>query len=61
MRGMGTWSRATGSVPVTEPGESLGVLDISDSHYPKLHMPTSEAEVEAVEFSPAGEKEKNIV
>jgi len=34
--GLGTWSRATGSVPITRPGEVLGILDLSDPAHPRL-------------------------
>lgn len=34
--GMGTWSSCDGEVPVTERGERLAVLDLTDSKHPKL-------------------------
>jgi hypothetical protein len=34
--GLGTWSKAAGSVPVTEKDEILGVLDITDRKHPRL-------------------------
>ncbi|KAM7210944.1 hypothetical protein V8F06_013679 [Rhypophila decipiens] len=34
--GTGTWSRGTGSIPVTQPGDLLAVLDISDPAHPRL-------------------------
>ncbi|CAI6253498.1 unnamed protein product [Periconia digitata] len=34
--GLGTWSRTTESVPVTEFGDQIGVLDISDEKHPRL-------------------------
>lgn len=35
--GMGTWRRGTEYVPVTRPGEMLGLLDISNALHPRLH------------------------
>ncbi|KAJ4303483.1 hypothetical protein N0V90_002378 [Kalmusia sp. IMI 367209] len=34
--GLGTWSRSRTGVPVTAPGELLGVLDVTDSDHPVL-------------------------
>lgn len=34
--GTGTWSRGTGPIPVTRPGDLLAVLDIADPTHPKL-------------------------
>lgn len=48
--GLGMWSRATKSVPVTQPGEYLGVLDISNPQHPTLHRPASGDEVGVREF-----------
>ncbi|KAK3315994.1 hypothetical protein B0H66DRAFT_592246 [Apodospora peruviana] len=53
--GLGTWSWATGSVPVTESGEVLGVLDLSNPRHPKLHGPLSPVSVDVIEVS--GHKE----
>lgn len=37
--GQGTWSKADRVIPVTRPGEKLGVLDIEDIVHPKLKAP----------------------
>ncbi|KAL1651891.1 hypothetical protein SLS58_000014 [Diplodia intermedia] len=34
--GMGTWSKCDGDVPVTEKGERLAMLDLTDSKHPRL-------------------------
>ncbi|KAK1753688.1 hypothetical protein QBC47DRAFT_430588 [Echria macrotheca] len=49
--GLGTWSRAIDSVPVTRPGEDLGVLDISDPKHPKLRGPSPNHSVENIPVS----------
>ncbi|KAH7084584.1 hypothetical protein FB567DRAFT_400442, partial [Paraphoma chrysanthemicola] len=33
--GSGTWSRATDAIPVTQPGETLAVLDVTDRKHPR--------------------------
>ncbi|KAK4445305.1 hypothetical protein QBC34DRAFT_307051 [Podospora aff. communis PSN243] len=43
--GIGTWSRTTDAVPVTQPGEDLGVLDISDPRHPRLQRTESRVTV----------------
>ena len=40
--GLGTWSRTDESIPVNEPGDTLGVLDISDRKHPRLTPPSAE-------------------
>jgi hypothetical protein len=40
--GVGTWSNATGSVPVTAPGDALAVLDTSEYRHPRLVAPSIE-------------------
>lgn len=40
--GLGTWSRTDGSIPVTELGDKLGVLDISEKKHPRLMAPPEE-------------------
>jgi hypothetical protein len=35
--GMGNWSNTTDTVPVTDSGERLAVLDLSDIHHPRFH------------------------
>jgi hypothetical protein len=40
--GLGTWSRTDESVPVTELGDTLGVLDVSDRKHPRLVPPSVE-------------------
>jgi hypothetical protein len=37
--GLGTWSHATSSVPITKLGELLGLLDLADPDHPKLRTP----------------------
>ena len=37
--GMGTWSKTEESIPVTERGETLGALDISDLKHARLVRP----------------------
>lgn len=37
--GLGTWRSCAGQVPVTEPGEKLGLLDVTDEHHPLLVRP----------------------
>ena len=52
--GLGTWSRATSDVPVTEAGDVLGVLDISRSNHPRLVPPV--ISLAPVVASPPGSK-----
>ncbi|KAJ4320783.1 hypothetical protein N0V94_003195 [Neodidymelliopsis sp. IMI 364377] len=40
--GAGTWSNTTGTVPLTQPGETLAVLDISDRTHARLVRPSVE-------------------
>lgn len=40
--GLGTWSKTNEAVPVTEPGDTLGVLDISDIQHSRLVAPPIE-------------------
>ncbi|KZM18820.1 uncharacterized protein EKO05_0006517 [Ascochyta rabiei] len=50
--GLGSWSNATGSVPVTAPGDALAVLDASDRGHPRLVSPSTElAKVDYAEES----------
>ena len=35
---MGTWSRGTAPIPVTEPRELLATLDVANPSHPKLPM-----------------------
>ncbi|KAK3322745.1 hypothetical protein B0H66DRAFT_515399 [Apodospora peruviana] len=37
--GLGTWKNATGSVPITLPGEQLGLLDLRDREHPRICRP----------------------
>jgi hypothetical protein len=43
--GLGTWSRTNETVPVTEPGDQLGTLDISDRKHPRLVIPEESSDV----------------
>lgn len=36
---LGTWSKTDKSIPVTEPGETLGVLDINDLKHTRIVRP----------------------
>ena len=47
--GLGTWSRADEGVPVTEMGDRVGVLDISDKKHPRLVRPRGSIEVMLVD------------
>jgi hypothetical protein len=47
--GLGTWSRTSESIPVTERRELLGVFDTSDPEHPRLAQPVSSTELD--EFS----------
>ncbi|KAK1749413.1 hypothetical protein QBC47DRAFT_441931 [Echria macrotheca] len=40
--GAGTWSRTTGTIPVTKPGDVLAVLDIGEPAHPRLRAPRTE-------------------
>jgi len=40
--GLGRWSRADETVPVTEAGETLGVLDVSNAKHARLSQPSVE-------------------
>lgn len=40
--GVGTWSNTTGTVPVTQPGETLATLNISDPMHARLVRPDTE-------------------
>ncbi|GME42041.1 cytochrome p450 protein [Neofusicoccum parvum] len=40
--GLGTWSRAMKSVPITEADEVLGLLDLADPDHPRLQKPPHE-------------------
>ncbi|KAI3319692.1 hypothetical protein HD806DRAFT_547935 [Xylariaceae sp. AK1471] len=44
---LGTWSKGTGEVPTTEPGDLLGCLDISNPDHPVLIPPRKEDTPEA--------------
>ena len=46
--GFGEWTQTTGSIPITETGNTLAILDISDPDHPKLGRSISpEAESES--------------
>lgn len=40
--GMGSWSKTGTSVPVTEPGDALAVLDVVDLNHVRLVRPQTE-------------------
>lgn len=40
--GAGTWSKTTGSVPVTQNAEKLATLDIDNPDHPRLSRPSTE-------------------
>ncbi|ENI08048.1 hypothetical protein COCC4DRAFT_20941 [Bipolaris maydis ATCC 48331] len=40
--GLGTWTRTDEAIPVTEPGDTLGVLEITDSKHVHMVIPTEE-------------------
>lgn len=40
--GLGTWKRTNESIPVTEPGDSLGVLDTSNPKHARLVQASAE-------------------
>ena len=48
--GSGTWSQAADMIPVTERGEILGILDISDRQHPRLISPSSHGNEEECSF-----------
>jgi hypothetical protein len=52
--GSGSWSNGIGSVPVTEAGEKLCLLDISNGQHPRLRKPSAAN-------SPMGSKEELTV
>ncbi|GME58127.1 hypothetical protein GTA08_BOTSDO13564 [Neofusicoccum parvum] len=54
--GLGTWSRAMKSVPITEADEVLGLLDLADPDHPRLQKPPHEEKPD--ENSPAAEGER---
>ncbi|KAK0613547.1 hypothetical protein B0T14DRAFT_499015 [Immersiella caudata] len=64
--GAGTWSRATGSIPVTKPGDLLAVLDIADPEHPRLRAPMTDVDHGLEEddtsdtANPGGADEKNM-
>lgn len=45
--GAGTWKNGAGAVPVTGYGETLGVIDISDTKHPRLIHPNSASSSDA--------------
>ncbi len=60
--GLGAWSGTTETVPVTERGEHLGVLDISNPAHPKLRgcSPSLEEEFEESEVKEEKGQEQQI-
>lgn len=40
--GLGTWTRTDEAIPVTEPGDTLGVLEVTDSKHVHMVIPTEE-------------------
>lgn len=44
--GLGTWSRTDESVPVTEKGDKLGVLDVTNGRHARLILPEQASAVE---------------
>ncbi|KAK4444012.1 hypothetical protein QBC34DRAFT_309909 [Podospora aff. communis PSN243] len=64
--GAGTWSRTTGAIPVTKPGDMLAVLDIADPEHPRLRAPVtgvdhgSEGDDTSETASPGDNDEKNV-
>jgi hypothetical protein len=45
--GLGTWTRADEAIPVTEPGDTLGVLDVSNTKHARMIVPTEELDIVA--------------
>ncbi|KAL9621519.1 MAG: hypothetical protein Q9160_004049 [Pyrenula sp. 1 TL-2023] len=48
----GTWTGASDSIPVTELGEELGILDVSDEKHPVMKRPISENRPAKPDISP---------
>lgn len=42
--GLGAWSKTTGAVPVTRPGDVMGVLDVGNIQHPRLVAPATRME-----------------
>lgn len=43
--GLGTWTRTDEAIPITEPGDTLGVLDVANSKHARMVVPTEELDI----------------
>jgi hypothetical protein len=43
--GLGTWTRTDEAIPVTEPGDALGVLDVTNTKHARMVVPTEELNI----------------